>query len=115
MAAKCKICNENTITVMGFCHNTDCVSNKDRMLTALDILEGHIDRGTTPDVIGTEYDNKGAIRIVFRWNCGTFLHLRYEIGIYLISLARFMDFWGTCMPGEKLDVKEKKGGKSGGK
>jgi hypothetical protein len=92
----------------------DCVSNKNREMTSLDILEGHIDKGTPPNAVGTEYNNEGIIRTVFRWKCGTFLYMRYELSAYLITLARFMDFWGTCLPGSEFEVKEKEGGKSGG-
>jgi hypothetical protein len=114
---KCKICKQNSITPLGTCSNIQCTSNKNRELTSVDILEGHINQGTIPSSVGTERDNKGGVRTVFRWDCGTFLHMRYEFNAYLITLARFLDFWGTCLPSDKLDkmnIKEKPGGGTGG-
>ncbi len=108
---ECHACKKDTLTQRGICINIDCKSNKNREFTSLDILEGHIYKGHPPDTIGMEYDNKATMRTVFRWECGTYLYLRYELAIYLITLARFMDFWGTCLPGGELNVKEKKGGK----
>ncbi len=110
---RCKVCGENTITPVGTCANIDCKGNTDRELTSIDILEKFINDGTPPDTVAMEHDNKGVIRTVFRWDSGTFLHLRYSLILYAYTLSRFMDFWGTCLPQTKPTITKKEEGEGG--
>lgn len=104
---KCKVCHQNSITPIGTCANIFCEVNKGKDFSSVEILEKCILDGCPSDSMAIEHDNKGFIKTVFRWDSGTFIHLRYTVVLYVHTLARFMDFWGTCLPQTKPEITDK--------
>jgi hypothetical protein len=89
------------------------MSNRNKKFTAYQLLEKFIFDGNPPDSIGQQYDNTGRIRVVFRWKCGQKAFLIYTIRDYILTLARYMEFWADVLPGTKIITKDRKGGNSG--
>ncbi len=80
---------------------------------ALVVLETLIGKGSPPDYASSELSNKGIMRICFRWETGTLLHVDYEAAVYIAVLSRFLDFWGPSFPTAEPTFKEFKDRKGG--
>ena len=68
---------------------------------AIEVLNKLIQNGRPPEYMSSVYDHQGKVRICFRWKDDTCLYLTYSDDMYLMTLKRFMDFWGSALPKTK--------------
>ncbi len=75
-------------------------------LDAFGMLNKLIEEGKTPDFVSMEYNNAGVITTTFRWKSGTLLSMGFHPTVHRLVIARFTDFWGSCLPWNELKIKD---------